>query len=288
MIKVLITGKDSQLAQCIKDIEKAYPKISFTYKSSKELDITNKVSVKDNFEESNYDYCINCAAYTAVDKAETETEISNNVNTLGALNLARACNRFDVKLIHISTDFVFDGEKRTAYLETDKTNPLSVYGITKRDGENEIIKTLKNYYIIRTSWLYSEYGNNFFKTILRLAKEKKEINVVNNQYGTPTYAKDLVEFILRIILTNANNFGLYNFSNLGETSWFGFALKIKEIRNLNLKINPIPSESYKTEAMRPIYSVLDKTKVIKQFDINISDWETGLNTCSIAYNKGFL
>jgi len=283
MISVLVTGKDSQLAQCIMDCEKDFPEIELTYKNSKALDITDEQSVNKNFKEIAFDYCINCAAYTNVEKAEIESQRAKEVNTIGAQNIAKACKENGSTLIHISTDFVFDGEKKAPYLETDKPNPINIYGVTKFDGEKVIDKILENYFIIRTSWLYSEYKSNFLKTILKLANEQKEVNIVNNQLGSPTYALDLANFILKIISTKSNNYGIYHYSNFGEISWYNFALEIVKTWNLDLKINPINSNDYITQANRPSFSVLNLTKIQQHFNIKLYRWKDSLHKCFLDY-----
>ncbi|MFD1062580.1 dTDP-4-dehydrorhamnose reductase [Winogradskyella litorisediminis] len=289
MISVLVTGKDSQLALCLKDLEESYPLIDFTFRNSTELDITSKTSIAHNFKSKSFDYCVNCAAYTAVDKAESEPKKAKLVNTIGAKNLALACKKYNTILIHISTDFVFDGKKNEPYLETDITNPINTYGKTKRDGEIEIVNTISNYIIIRTSWLYSQYGNNFVKTVLRLSEEKKEINVVNNQFGSPTYAMDLANFICEIIDSKKATFGIFHFANIGCISWFDFAKKIKEILNLKLNINPVSSINYQTTASRPNYSVLYTSNTRKVFDTRLDFWTDALqrNFVIVFKNKSF-
>lgn len=284
MTRVLVTGKDSQLAQCIRDVSLNYSEIEFIFKNSEELDITNKNTISTHFKTSKIDYCVNCAAYTAVDKAEDEPEKAMAVNKNGPKNLAETCKSYNVTLIHISTDFVFDGKKETPYLEKDKTNPINVYGRSKRDGENEVVSILKEHFIIRTSWLYSEHGNNFLKTILRLAKQKEEIDVVNNQIGSPTYAKDLANFILYIIDNNSKCYGIYNFSNLGETNWYNFASEIADMWKLKIKIKPISSEEYITLAHRPLYSSLGLSKVKTNFNFKLNYWANSLHNCFQNYN----
>ena len=218
-------------------------------------------------------YCINAAAYTAVDKAESDSENAYRVNVVGAANIAEVCNKYNTVLLHVSTDFVFDGNKTTPYTEDDETNPHGVYGITKRDGEIEIQKILREHYIIRTSWLYSQYGNNFMKTMLRLAGERSSLGVVNDQTGTPTHAVDLAETIMAIITSGKKDYGVYHYSNEGETTWYGFAKKIFEVNDIAIDLKPIPTEAYPTPAKRPIYSVLDKSKIKKAFGIQISNWQ---------------
>ena len=273
MINVLITGSNGQLASCIKDRAKQYKGLHFIYTDYQELDIRNLNHVEGFFKANQkIDYCINCAAYTAVDEAESDVEKAFEINAQGPKNLATICNEQDTILIHISTDFVFDGEKNEPYTETDIPKPISVYGASKLKGEVEIQKTLKKHFIIRTSWLYSEHGINFMKTMLNLAKTRDEISVVSDQIGTPTYAGDLANVILKIITSNTRSFGLYHYSNEGVASWYDFAKAIFEAVNLKTKINPIETDAYPTPAKRPVFSVLDKTKIKKQFNIEIPLW----------------
>ena len=222
------------------------------------------------------DYCINCAAYTAVDKAETEVEKAFEINAKGAKNLALVCNAQDAILIHISTDFVFDGNKTEPYTETDVPKPISVYGASKLQGEVEVQKTLKKHFIIRTSWLYSEHGANFMKTMLRLAEIRDEISVVSDQIGTPTYAGDLADVILKIIRSKQQNFGLYHYSNEGVASWYDFAKAIFEASDLKVKTIPIKTEAYPTPAKRPVYSVMDKTKITSILGVETRNWQDSL------------
>jgi len=277
MIKtILVTGSNGQLGRCIKDIELKFPQFSFIFTDSDKLDITNHNNINQFFSSDKIDWCINCAAYTAVDKAETESPKAFLVNSQGVENLAQACQKHKTKLIHISTDFVFNGEAIAAYNENDVPDPIGVYGKSKFEGELAIAEVLKQHYIIRTSWLYSEYGNNFLKTMLRLAGTVKEINVVNDQLGTPTYAKDLAETLITIILTDNNEFGIYHYSNEGMISWFEFAQKIFELNGNKVKVNSISTEEYPTLARRPKFSVLDKTKIKQTFNLNIPHWEDSL------------
>ena len=276
MKKILVTGSNGQLGSCIKIKSKEQKTLDFVFSDSKGLDVTNSKQIDEVFSNNNFDYCINCAAYTAVDQAEDESDIAYNINTLGAKNLAEASKKYKVTLIHVSTDFVFNGQAQVAYKETDITNPLGVYGSTKLEGEKEIQSKLPEHYIIRTSWLYSEFKNNFLKTMLNLASKKDALGVVNDQFGTPTNANDLSEAILKIIISEKKEYGLYHFSNLGETTWYEFAKAIFDLTNTNIKLTPISTEQYKTKALRPKYSVLDKTKIIKTFDLNILNWEKSL------------
>jgi len=276
MKTVLVTGSYGQLATCIKDIINSYQEIKFVFTDVPELDITKKTKVFDFFREHNFSWCINCAAYTNVDKAESEKEIAHQVNELGVNNLAQACKEYKAKLIHISTDFVFRGKNSVPYSENDKAEPLNVYGYSKLEGERSINSIFENYFIIRTSWLYSEYGKNFFKSILNLSKIKNEINIIFDQIGAPTYAGDLARVIIKIINLESNKFGLYHYSNQGVASWYDFAMAIIDENKYQVIVNPIRTTEYPTPATRPKYSVLDKSKIIKTFQIDIPYWRHSL------------
>jgi dTDP-4-dehydrorhamnose reductase len=277
---VLVTGANGQLGQSLQFIAKNYPELHFIFCSSSDLDITNLESCQAVFLKIKPNYCINAAAYTAVDKAESEPEKANLINVIGPKNLAVVCKEFSSVLLHISTDFVFDGSKNIPYNETDIPNPTGVYGQTKLDGENAIQAVFENYYIIRTSWVYSQFGNNFMKTMLRLASERDSISVVNDQIGTPTNAVDLAECLVKIITSNSHlpssNFGIYNFSNEGQCSWYDFAKEIFKINKIEIDLKPIPTSSFPTPAKRPKYSVLDKTKIKSTFGLEIKNWELSL------------
>jgi dTDP-4-dehydrorhamnose reductase len=278
---VLVTGANGQLGQAIQFIAPNYPVIKFIFCDSKILDITNQIDCKEVFYKTKPNYCVNTAAYTAVDKAESEPDKAKLINVEGAKNIAEACKEFDTKLIHISTDFVFDGSKNTPYKEIDLPNPKGVYGQTKLDGEKAIQEVISNYFIIRTSWVYSQFANNFMKTMLRLASEREAISVVNDQIGTPTNAVDLAEALVQIILTDnkqptTKNYGIYHFSNVGNCSWYDFAKEIFRANKISINLQPIPTTSYPTPAERPKYSVLDKSKIIRVFGVEIKDWKESL------------
>ena len=277
MMHVLVTGSNGQLASCIKDLACQYENLNFIYTDYQELDICDLKQVNTLFKSNpKIDYCINCAAYTAVDKAESDADKAFEINATGAKNLAIACHEFDAVLIQISTDFVFDGEKREPYVETDIPNPISVYGASKLQGEVEVKQQLETYFIFRTSWLYSEHGSNFMKTMLRLAETRDEISVVSDQIGTPTYAGDLAKMILNIVSSKNTNFGLYHYSNEGMVSWYDFAKAIFEKSNTEIKLNPIKTEDYPTPAKRPAYSVMDTTKIKKTLRIQAPFWSESL------------
>lgn len=277
---VLVTGANGQLGQAIQFISEKYSEINFIFCSSSDLDITSKENCHSIFSKYKPNFCINAAAYTAVDKAESEPEKAASINVVGARNLAEVCNEFSAVLLHISTDFVFDGSSETPYKEDDATNPTGVYGLTKLNGEKAIQATFDNYFIIRTSWVYSQFGNNFMKTMLRLASERDSLSVVNDQIGTPTNAVDLAEVLMKIInycqTELVEVFGVYNFSNEGQCSWYDFAQKIFEINNLSINLQPILTSSFPTPAKRPAYSVLDKSKIKNTFGIEIKSWEESL------------
>jgi dTDP-4-dehydrorhamnose reductase len=277
---VLVTGSNGQLGQAIQSISDKYQEVDFVFCSSSDLDVTSKENCQSVFTKYKPDFCINAAAYTAVDKAESEPEKAYLINVIGAKNLAAVCKEFSTILLHISTDFVFDGTTALSvtngYTETDLPNPTGVYGQTKLDGEKAIQETFDNYFIIRTSWVYSQFGNNFMKTMLRLASERDSLSVVNDQIGTPTNAVDLAEALIKIISSEKNEFGIYNFSNEGQCSWYDFAKKIFEVNNISINLQPIPTTSFPTPAKRPAYSVLNKSKIKNVFGVEVMYWEESL------------
>ncbi len=283
---VLVTGASGQLGQALQSIVNEYAAITFKFCNSSELNITDLEQCKTVFKKVKPNFCINTAAYTAVDKAESEPEKAHLINATGAENLAKVCKEFETVLLHISTDFVFDGKSSKPYSENDIPNPTGVYGQTKLDGEKAIQEIWKKHFIIRTSWVYSQFGNNFMKTMLRLASERDSLSVVNDQIGTPTNAVDLAKCLLTIVKTydaktnNQNLYGIYNFSNEGQCSWYDFAKKIFEINKITIDLQPIPTTSFPTPAKRPAFSVLDKSKIKKVFGSDISleikSWEESL------------
>lgn len=282
-MKVLVIGKDGQLGSCLKKKVEQYELTNqFTFIGRNELDFNSNSNIENYFNNNVFDIIINCAAFTAVDKAESEKETANQVNHLAVKQLAKEVLNQGGKLIHISTDYVFDGLKKSPYEETDKTNPINVYGITKLDGENAIKKILNNNgMIIRVSWVYSEYGNNFVKTMLRMGNNNKNISVVKDQIGSPTNANDLAGAILSIIQKNdylASDFETetYHFSNEGEISWYDFAQEIFRISNFKCSINSVSSSEYPTVALRPKNTSMNKTKIKTKFNIEIMPWEKSL------------
>ncbi len=280
MTNILVTGSKGQLGSEIKKLSTNY-QYSFFFTSRENLDIINLNDIRAFIIENNINTIINCAAYTAVDKAEDEEKIANNINNIAVKNIAMLCNEFGIKLIHLSTDYVFDGKNYKPYCEEDKTNPMGIYGKTKLDGEKSIIEyNLKNSIIIRTSWIYSSFGNNFVKTMLRFGKEKDELGVIFDQIGTPTYARDLAKTILDIIpKINNDKIEIYNYSNEGVLSWYDFSKEIMKMAKIDCKINPIETFQYPTPASRPHYSLLNKSKIKKEFDIVIPYWKDSLVEC---------
>ncbi|MCT7533303.1 dTDP-4-dehydrorhamnose reductase [Aliarcobacter cryaerophilus] len=277
---ILVTGSNGQLGSEIKELSSNY-NYNFFFTTRDDIDITSKDSIKEFCQTNSINVIINCAAYTAVDKAESDMENADLVNRKAVKKLSIVAKELNIKLIHISTDYVFDGKNFKPYVEEFQTNPQSVYGKTKLDGENEIrdINPL-NSIIIRTSWVYSYYGNNFVKTMLRLGKEKEELGVIFDQIGTPTYAKDLAKTILDIVPQIENSkVEIYNYSNEGVLSWYDFAKEIMKMAKLNCKINPIETYQYPTPAKRPHFSLLNKSKIKSKFNLEIPYWKDGLDDC---------
>jgi dTDP-4-dehydrorhamnose reductase len=276
---IIVFGASGQLGQCIKNVADNKEISNIIFLTESEANILDTDALSKVFEKYNPAYAINCAAYTAVDKAEEEADLAHRVNVTGAENLAVQCKIYNTTLIHISTDFVFKGDKATPRVEDDETAPISVYGQTKLDGEKAVEVVLPQHFIIRTGWLYSEYGNNFLKTMLKLGAERDELKIIADQVGTPTYAIDLAGFILHIIKMNSKAYGIYHYSNEGVTSWFDFARAIFDISSTHVKTIPIRTDEYPTKAMRPAYSVMDKSKAKQTFNIEIPYWRDSLITC---------
>ncbi len=279
MDRVLVTGANGQLGSELKELLGDAKEHFFT--DGDTLDITDLFALKRFVKENDIDVILNCAAYTAVDKAEEEAELATLINRDGAKNLAEICVSEGVKLVHISTDYVFDGKNYKPYNEEDNPNPTGVYGRSKLEAEEEILRVSpKNSVIIRTSWVYSSYGNNFVKTMLKLGKTKDEIGVVYDQVGTPTYAKDLASAILKIhpILKNEKP-QIYHYSNEGVLSWYDFAKEIMKMAKLDCKVNPLKTSQYPTPAKRPHFSLLDKSKIKTDFGLEIAYWKDSLSEC---------
>lgn len=285
MSKTIVFGAAGQLGTCIKQVAEARKLDYLVYPAEEEADILNLQGLKDLFEKEKPSYVINCAAYTAVDKAEDEVDLCRRINRDGAANLARLCNERNVVLVHVSTDFVFEGNRTSLLKEDDEANPIGVYGLTKLEGEREIRKQCPAHFIIRTSWLYSEHGNNFVKTMLKLGREKDQLNIIADQIGTPTYAVDLAGAVLDIIASASEGYGTYHYSNEGVTSWYDFAKGIFDISDTKVKVNPIPTSAYPTKARRPAFSVMDKTKIKQVFGIEIPYWRDSLQICLRKFER---
>jgi dTDP-4-dehydrorhamnose reductase len=280
MNKVLVTGSKGQIGSEINELASLYP-YEFFFTDRDSLDITNEQSIREFVEVHNINIIINCAAYTAVDKAESQEEIADAINHKAIEFLAQISKEKNIKLIHISTDYVFDGKNYRPYIESDATAPNSVYGKTKLNGEKALQKVNPaNSIIIRTSWVYSSFGNNFVKTMLRLGQEKEQLGVIFDQVGTPTYARDLAKTILEIIPKLDNqNVKIYHYSNEGVLSWYDFAKEIMKMAKKECKINPIETKDYPLPAKRPHYSLLNKSKIKQKFNIEIPFYKDSLDTC---------
>lgn len=279
-LNILVTGANGQLGNECRILAEGQTDANFIFTDVAELSITDEHAIYEIFSKNNFDYCINAAAYTAVDAAENDFETSRAVNATAVGFLAEACNKYNCKLIHISTDYVFDGEKEAGYTEADITSPVNVYGVTKLEGEKLAFENNAQTMVIRTSWVYSFYGKNFVKTMMRLMQEKTEINVVSDQTGKPTYAADLAGAIFKIIFSSSSFIpGIYNYSNQGAISWFDFANAIKEIGNYSCNVNPIPSSAYPVPAKRPQYSILLTDKIETIYNIHIPYWKDSLEKC---------
>lgn len=281
MPKILVTGENGQLGSELKELSSAYPQHDFIFADRNTLDLSNLCKLEDYFDDKTFDVIINCAAYTAVDKAESDEELANTINHRAVSLLAKIAKKKNISLIHISTDYVFDGKNFSPYIETDPTDPQGIYGRTKRDGENAILEVSpKNSIIIRTSWVYSSFGNNFVKTMLRLGKERDSLGVIFDQVGTPTYARDLAKTILDI-LPQINNESpeIYHYSNEGVASWYDFAQVIFKLTNIACEVTPITTDQYPTPATRPHYSLLNKNKIKEHFGISIPYWKNSLKEC---------
>ena len=281
-MNILITGSNGQLGNEIKERASKFSNWDFIYKDLPELDITNFEQLEKLVTELTINTIVNCAAYTAVDLAESNQEIAHAVNVDGAKNLAILAQKYNLKLIHISTDFVFDGKYYLPYKETDQPNPLSVYGSTKLEGEFAVLSEFPNSIILRTAWLYSSYGANFVKTMQRLGTERDELNVIFDQVGTPTWAGDLANTILEIIAqleSGSTHSGVYHYSNEGVASWYDFAVEIMNLSTINCDVFPIETKEYPTPAPRPSYSVLNKSKIKKDFNLKIQHWKVSLKEC---------
>jgi len=287
MVKILVTGANGQLGSELKKLSGNCPEGEFTFTDVDTLDITNLASLNIFCADKGFQYIVNCAAYTAVDKAESDSELAEKINCLSVKNLTSAAKTINAVLVHISTDYVFNGKACQPYMEDQAIDPQSVYGKTKALGEQEALKYGKSV-IIRTAWLYSTFGNNFVKTMLRLGSERSEINVIYDQIGTPTYAEDLAKVILSVIShsnTQGVNPGIYHFSNEGVCSWYDFAWEIMNYSQKKCTVKPIETKDYPLPAKRPAYSVFNKTKIKNTFHIEIPYWKTSLYKCLDELNN---
>lgn len=278
-MKTLVLGASGQLGQCLKAVASKRNIDTLDFPDESAANILDVDKLRALFAEKKPAYVINCAAYTAVDKAEDDVDLCRLINKQGALNIALLCKEFGAKLVHVSTDFVFEGAIPELLKEDDVAEPINIYGLTKLEGEVDIIDNLNEHYIIRTSWLYSEYANNFVKTMLKLGADRDELSIIADQIGSPTYAIDLAGVILDVIASGKTEYGVYHYSNEGSISWFDFAKGIFDISNTKVKVNPIPTSAYPTKAVRPKFSVMDKTKIKTTFGIEVPYWRDSLVRC---------
>ena len=279
---ILVTGANGQLGQEFRENATLFLQFNFLFVTKDELSIADENGVAIFFKNIPIHICINCAAYTAVDKAESERELATTVNATAVGYLAKACRIYNAKFIHISTDYVFDGNGTNPYTEKKQTNPVNFYGETKLEGEIIAQKENEETIIIRTAWVYSSYGNNFVKTMMRLMKERESIGVVNDQFGCPTYAADLARAIMQIIISNNFISGIYHYSNKGKISWYDFAKEISLQIESHCVVNGITTAQFPTPAARPSYSVLDTTKIADTFNIVIPEWKDSLKKCLLV------
>ncbi len=275
----LVFGGSGQLGNCLKSVADAKDISGIIFPSEDQANVLDLDALDKLFTQYKPAYAINCAAYTAVDKAEDDVDLARKINKDGAENLAKLCEKHGATLIHISTDFVFAGSGNLPLSEDDIAEPISVYGLTKLEGEIAVAEQTKRYYTLRTSWLYSEYGNNFVKTMIKYGTERDEMKIIADQVGTPTYAIDLAGCILHIIQNDGHKYGIYHYSNEGVTSWYDFAKAIFDIAEVDVKATPIRTSEYPTRATRPAFSVMDKVKIKKELGIEIPYWRDSLVKC---------
>lgn len=279
MSNILVFGASGQLGTCIKTVAKKRGVVDISFPGEDVANILDLDLLQNLFEAEKPSFVINCAAYTAVDKAEDDVDLARKINRDGAENLARLCKQHAAVFIHVSTDFVFEGNIPQLLVEDDAANPINIYGLTKLEGEQAIAAQLNQFYILRTSWLYSEFGNNFVKTMLKLGADRDELKIIADQVGTPTYAIDLAEAIITIIGSNKQAYGIYHYSNEGVTSWFDFAKGIFDLSDTKVKTYPISTAEYPTKAIRPAFSVMDKSKIKNTFGIDVPYWRDSLEKC---------
>lgn len=278
-MKIVVLGASGQLGSCLKKTSAERNLTDISFPSEEQANILDKDLLDQLFSTEKPQYVINCAAYTAVDKAEDDVDTCRKVNRDGAAYIAEVCKKHQATLIHISTDFVFKGDIPKLLTEIDPAEPENIYGLTKLEGEAAIAEILPEHYTIRTSWLYSEFGNNFVKTMLRLGRERDQLGVIVDQVGSPTYAIDLANVILDITESENKAYGIYHYSNEGVTSWYDFAKAVFDISNTEVVLNPVKTSEYVTKAVRPAYSVMDKTKIKKELSLQIPYWRNSLEVC---------
>jgi dTDP-4-dehydrorhamnose reductase len=284
---ILVTGSKGQVGMELQALSSQFPAFDFLFVDVEELDITNPVAVKAFFSENKIDYCINCAAYTAVDAAETETNLAWKVNSVGPENLSTACASQKALMLQLSTDYVYHTQATKPYIESDYTNPQGTYARTKLQGDEAALRSNPGgAIVVRTSWVYSSFGNNFVKTMLRLAGQRDEISVIYDQIGTPTYARDLALALMKIVEAAENQTvdkkflsGVYHYSNEGVTSWYDFAVAVFDLKHIKVKVKPIETKDYPTAAKRPPYSLLNKAKIKNTFGLEIPHWQHSLRQC---------
>ncbi len=279
MPAILVTGANGQLGNALRALSVSFSHFRFFFLSAGDLDITEEHAVDLFFRSNRPAYCINCAAFTAVDKAEDEAETAYRLNRDGIALLAQACSKYACRLMHISTDYVFSGASSTPYREEDAADPKNIYGLSKLAGERAAMKHDPGCIIIRTAWVYSAYGSNFVKTMLKLMKERESVNVVNDQTGTPTYAVDLANACLSIVAGDNWAQGIYHYTNEGRASWYDFALAIKQMSGADCNVNAIPSSAFPTRAKRPAFSLLDTRKIKSVFAVSAPEWQSALRRC---------
>lgn len=284
--KILVTGSNGQLGMELRQLAPAHPSYSFIFTTREQMPLEDPAAIHALIDNLKPDYLVNCAAYTAVDRAESDRPMAFLVNGEAPGTMAAACARNNAVMIHISTDYVFNGQSDRPYRESDATDPVNLYGASKLEGEKNVLRELPSSIIIRTAWVYSEFGKNFVRTMLRLMNEKEQIGVVSDQYGTPTYAADLASAVISIIQTLGQDSspvpghsGIFHFSNEGRISWYEFAVAIAKLSGTSCRVNPISTKEFPTPAKRPSYSVLDKTKITREFGIVPPHWHDSLEKC---------
>lgn len=279
MSKILVMGASGQLGSSLKKVSAQRSIQDISFPGEDKGNILDMETLEVLFENEKPEYVINCAAYTAVDKAEDEVDLARRINRDGAENLARLCSHYGAVLVQVSTDFVFEGNQPHLLTESEETRPLNVYGLTKLEGEDAVMAVTDKHYIIRTSWLYSQYGNNFVKTMLKLGAEREELSIIADQVGTPTYAIDLAEAILSIIAAKNESYGIYHYSNEGVTSWYDFAKAVFDISETQVKVYPVTTAEYPTKSVRPAFSVMNKAKIKNTFGLQVPYWRDSLIKC---------